>query len=91
MTEISARIKDKYGMHARPALKIKLIADEYPRTSIEIVDPETRDTFNAKSIMELMTMAKNHDDEVIVRTSGDREKEAAERTVKLISEFDIDD
>lgn len=78
-------------MHARPSLKVKLMAEEYPNTSIQVIDPTTKEAYNARSLLELMTMIKDHDEEVIVRALGDREKEASERIAKLISEYDIDD
>ncbi len=90
MVETLTRIKDRYGMHARPALVIKKMADAYPSTKIIIIDPETKKAYDAKSILELMTMGKAHDDVLVVKASGDKEKEASERIAKLIQEFDVD-
>jgi phosphocarrier protein len=90
VVEKIARIKSKYGIHARPAAAICSTAKKYPDAKILIVDPrKEKEEIDAKSILTLMTLNKKCGDELIVKAYGIDEDKAADDVANTINEFEI--
>ena len=87
MVEREIIIKNKTGLHARPAAILVQKANEYHSDiSLEKGD----DKINAKSIMGVMMLAAAEGSTIKVIASGIDEQEAVEKIAKLL-ESDIDD
>jgi phosphocarrier protein len=87
MVEREIIIKNKTGLHARPAAILVQKANEYHS---DIFLEKGDDKINAKSIMGVMMLAAAEGSTIKVIASGEDEKEAAEKIAKLL-ESDIDD
>ncbi len=75
-------IKNKLGLHARPAA---LLVQTANRFKCEVEIQKGRQKVNGKSIMGIMTLAAGVDTPITVRTSGDDAAEAMEQIAKLIT------
>lgn len=91
MTEIESILKSKYGIHARPAKAIYSSAVEFSSAEIYLVDPDTGTEYCAKNILNIMSLAKNCGDPIIIRATGAEEERAAFSVAKVISEFEIEE
>lgn len=80
MTEKILTVRNRAGIHARPAAIIAQLANKF---QCEIVI--SRDDFevNAKSIMGVITMAAGYNTQLTLRTNGSDEVEAANALVAL--------
>ena len=87
MVEREIIIKNKTGLHARPAAILVQKANEYHS---DIFLEKGDDKINAKSIMGVMMLAAAEGSTIKVIASGEDEQEAAEKIAKLL-ESDIDD
>ncbi|AOY76327.1 HPr family phosphocarrier protein [Clostridium formicaceticum] len=81
MLEKLMTIKNKTGIHARPAGKLVKEASKF-QSDIVIIKSDSE--FNAKSIMNVMSMGARMGEKVTVRVSGEDEKEAFDAIVDLI-------
>jgi phosphotransferase system HPr (HPr) family protein len=91
MFKKDARIKSKYGIHARPSAAIATVAiNEFPNTSITIIDNEDNQQADAQSILSLLTMSLSCGKIVTVCASGKDEKKAVEKIVSIIETFEIE-
>ncbi|MBA3597664.1 MAG: HPr family phosphocarrier protein [Methylibium sp.] len=81
---ISTRIKisNKLGLHARASAKLAKLAGSYP---CEVFLGRGERRVNAKSIMGVMMLAAGLGAEIEVETSGDREREAMDALLALIT------
>ncbi len=86
MVEKEITIKNKTGLHARPAAILVQKANEY---SSDIFLEKDEDRINAKSIMGVMMLAAAEGCTIKIIASGDDEQEAVEHISKLL-ESDID-
>ena len=86
MVEKEITIKNKTGLHARPAAILVQKANEY---SSDIFLEKDEDRINAKSIMGVMMLAAAEGSTIKIIASGDDEQEAVEHISKLL-ETDID-
>ena len=86
MVEKEITIKNKTGLHARPAAILVQRANEY---SSDIFLEKDEDRINAKSIMGVMMLAAAEGSTIKIIASGDDEQEAVEHISKLL-ESDID-
>ena len=75
MIEKMLTVKNRAGIHARPAAIIAQTANKYT-CEISLVRDDT--TVNAKSIMGVITMAAGYNTTLTLRTEGPDEKEAAQ-------------
>ncbi len=75
-------IKNKLGLHARPAA---LLVQTANRFKCEVEIQKGREKVNGKSIMGIMTLAAGVDTSIIVRTTGEDAAEAMEQIAKLIT------
>ena len=76
-------IKNKLGLHARPAALLVQTANRF-KCEVEIV--KGRQKVNGKSIMGIMTLAAGVGTPITVRTSGDDAAQAMEEISKLIND-----
>ena len=83
MQERNVTIANKLGLHARAAAKLVTMASGY---SSDIDIARTGQSVNGKSIMGVMMLAASKGTELVIRTSGDDEQEAADKLAKLVAE-----
>ena len=83
MIEKKAIVKSETGIHARPALSVVREASKFKS---EVIIVKGGNDYNAKSIVAIMSMAAIKNDEIIIKTNGDDEEDAAVAMVKLIEE-----
>ncbi|MDD7463447.1 MAG: HPr family phosphocarrier protein [Anaerococcus sp.] len=81
MYEEKVVIANEIGLHARPASMFIREAVKYP-CDINVVK-EGR-SYNAKSIMSVLSMSANKGDEIIIRAHGDNDEAAVKALVDLI-------
>ena len=74
-------IKNKLGLHARPAA---LLVQTANRFKCEVEIQKGRQKVNGKSIMGIMTLAAGVGTPITVRTSGEDAAEGMEQIAKLI-------
>lgn len=80
-------IKEKNGIHARPAGILVKVAGKF-KSSIYIVVSEKR--VNAKSIMGVMSLGVRENQEISIEVDGEDENDAINEIIKLIeSNFEI--
>ena len=77
MVERSIIVSNTLGIHARPA---SLIATKFKSEIILVKDGASAD---AKSIMNVMILAATYNSEVVIKASGEDEKEAADEIAAL--------
>ncbi len=83
MQERNITITNKLGLHARAAAKLVTMASGY---SSDIDIARNNQSVNGKSIMGVMMLAASKGTELVIKTSGDDEQEAADNLAKLIEE-----
>lgn len=81
MLEQSVTIRNKVGLHARPAALLVKTASEYP---CEVTLVKDGKTFNGKSILAIMSAGIKQQDTILVRVNGDGEAQALTRIIALI-------
>ena len=88
MTEKTLTVKNRAGIHARPAALIAQTANKF---SAEIQIQKDSMTVNAKSIMGVITMAASYNTVLVVKADGIDEKQAVETLYDLVeSKFEED-
>lgn len=83
MPQATTTISNKLGLHARASAKLTKLAGSFP-CEVWLSKGERR--INAKSIMGVMMLAAGLGSEVLVETSGEREQEALDALLALISD-----
>lgn len=83
MQERPVTIVNKLGLHARAAAKFVTTASSFA-SNIDVAKNGQR--VNGKSIMGVMMLAASRGTELIIITSGDDEKEAADSLAQLIAD-----
>jgi phosphocarrier protein len=83
MISNNTTIVNKLGLHARASAKLTKLAGSFP-CEVWMTRGERR--VNAKSIMGVMMLAAGIGSEVQLETSGEREQEAMDALLGLISE-----
>lgn len=78
----SVRISNKAGIHVRPAAQIAELSNKFQSDILFIKDGIE---VNAKSIMELLTLAAGERTEIIISAKGDDEAKAIDALEKLIN------
>lgn len=76
-------IKNKQGLHARPAALFVQIANKYES---DIMVRKGRQEVNGKSIMGLMTLAARNGSSICLKINGPDAKEAMQELERIISE-----
>ncbi|MFW6022427.1 MAG: HPr family phosphocarrier protein [Halanaerobiaceae bacterium] len=82
MVETEIKIKNKTGLHARPAAIFVETADRFT-SEVELVFDGI--TVNAKSIIGVLSLGIGNDDKVTLRITGSDEKEALEKIVEVVN------
>jgi len=83
MIRTNTTISNKLGLHARASAKLTKLAGSFP-CDIWISKGERR--VNGKSIMGVMMLAAGMGSEVAVETSGEKEQEAMDALLALITD-----
>lgn len=88
MTEKTLTVKNRAGIHARPAALIAQTANKF---SCEITLEKDSNAVNAKSIMGVITMAAGYNTVLTLKADGADEKEAVDAITQLFeSKFEED-
>lgn len=74
-------LKNKLGLHARPAARFVELANRFKS---DIYIKRDTATVSAKSIMGVMVMGVSKGDEIIIEADGSDEEEALKAMVELI-------
>lgn len=86
MTEKDVVVRNRAGIHARPAA---LIVQTAARYSSQIEFATDGETINAKSIMGIITLGAGYNSTITIKANGEDEQEAVENLVQLFeSGFD---
>lgn len=88
ITERVVTIKNKQGLHARPAAMFVQIANKY---NSEITITKGRQKVNGKSIMGIMMLAAGAGSRVTIIANGDDADVAASELERLLQTDDIDE
>ncbi len=80
MTEKEVVVKNRAGIHARPAALIVQTASQY---SAHIEFKNGRDTINAKSIMGIITLGAGYNSRITISADGEDEEDAVENLAQL--------
>ena len=83
MTQCTTTIVNKLGLHARASAKLTKLAGSFP-CEVWMTRGERR--VNAKSIMGVMMLAAGIGTDVQLETLGEREQEAMDALLALISD-----
>ncbi|MDO5047031.1 MAG: HPr family phosphocarrier protein [Anaerococcus sp.] len=81
MYEQKVRLSNEIGLHARPASIFIRQAVKFP---CDITVEKAGRSYNAKSIMSVLSMSASKGDEIVVRADGQEEIEAVESLIDLI-------
>ncbi|MBS14310.1 MAG: hypothetical protein CME19_22280 [Gemmatimonadetes bacterium] len=88
MVEIRATVKNRLGIHARPAAYLVKASSKF---DAEVTFEKDSLEVNGKSIMGVMMLAAETGAEIIVRANGSDESDAAKELAGMIeSELDIE-
>ena len=80
MTEKEVTIKNRAGIHARPAALIVQVANEFDS---EIFMEKSGNKINAKSIMGIITLGAAYNTNLLVMAEGEDEEAAVAAIVRL--------
>jgi phosphocarrier protein len=80
MTERTVTIKNRAGIHARPAALLVQISKDFKST---IHFEKENDRINAKSIMGIITLGAAYGTEIRIIADGEDEEEAVDALVHL--------
>ncbi|HEB84915.1 MAG TPA: HPr family phosphocarrier protein [Bacteroidetes bacterium] len=76
-------LKNKLGLHARPASHFVKIASKFKDTTVEIA--RGGEIINGKSILGVMMLAAGQGAELEIRVDGPQEKNCLEELIELIN------
>jgi phosphocarrier protein len=80
--EETLQIRNKYGLHARPAAEFVKLASRF-QSDVWVRKQELE--VNGKSIMGMMMLAAECGSEITIRSSGDDAKQAVKELVALVN------
>jgi phosphocarrier protein len=81
MLEAKVKIKNKTGLHARPAA---LFVETAKKFKSEVRVFKENKSANAKNILQVLALGVDYGDEIILRISGEDEDKALKELVYLI-------
>ncbi|MCI7238755.1 MAG: HPr family phosphocarrier protein [Anaerococcus sp.] len=81
MYEQKVTLTNEIGLHARPASIFIRQAVKFP---CDITVVKAGRSYNAKSIMSVLSMSASKGDELNIRADGEEEKEAVDSLIDLI-------
>jgi phosphocarrier protein HPr len=80
MTEKKVTIKNRAGIHARPAAMLVQTANQFDS---EIIFEKDSERINGKSIMGIITLGATYESEVSIIAEGEDEQEAVDAIAAL--------
>jgi phosphocarrier protein len=80
MTEKEVTVRNRAGIHARPAALIVQTASQY---SSQIEFKKEHETINAKSIMGIITLGAGYNTSITISADGEDEEEAVDKLARL--------
>jgi phosphocarrier protein len=83
MVQATVKIKNRAGMHTRPASIIVKLAAKY-KSDFYIIKDSLQ--INGKSIIGIMSLAAEYGSELILKFEGPDEKKASEELVKYFED-----
>ena len=83
MIQVTVKIKNRAGMHTRPASMIVKLAAKYKSEFYIIKD---KFQINGKSIIGIMSLAAEHGSELTLKFNGPDEKKASEELIKYFED-----
>ena len=90
MTERHVTVKNRAGIHARPASRIVQVAGKFT-SKITLIKEAENETINAKSVMNIISLAAVYDTVLLLRAEGPDEQEAVEAIAGLFERrFDFE-
>ena len=81
MYEQKVTLTNEIGLHARPASIFIRAAVKFP---CDITVEKNGRSYNAKSIMSVLSMSASKGDEIIIRADGESENEAVSALIDLV-------
>ena len=81
MYEQKVTLSNEIGLHARPASIFIRQAVKFP---CDITVVKAGRSYNAKSIMSVLSMSASNGDELTLRADGDKEEEAIKNLVDVV-------
>ena len=81
MYEQKVTLSNEIGLHARPASIFIRQAVKFP---CDITVETAGRSYNAKSIMSVLSMSASKGDEIIIRADGESENEAVSALIDLV-------
>ena len=91
MTERHVTVKNRAGIHARPAACIVQIAGKFT-SKITMIKEAENETINAKSVMGIISLGAGYNTVLLVRAEGSDEVEAVETIVAFFERrFDFEE
>ena len=81
MYEQKVILTNEIGLHARPASIFIRAAVKFP---CDITVEKDGRSYNAKSIMSVLSMSASNGDELTLRADGDKEEEAIKNLVDVV-------
>lgn len=89
MPEITLTVTHELGLHARPAALFVKTAGQFD-ADLRVSHDETE--VNAKSILQVLTLGVEQDNEITVRAEGDGAEDALEALKTLVeSDFEVEE
>lgn len=85
MVEKTLEVKNKSGLHARPASEFVKITGKYP---CDVTVEKGEKSFNAKSILGVLSLGIAQGDIIKIVTNGEREEEALAELVDFMENLD---
>jgi len=80
MIEKDVVVKNRAGIHARPAALIVQTASQF---ASQIEFKNDHETINAKSIMGIITLGASYNSTITISADGEDEQQAVDRLVEL--------
>lgn len=82
MIERVLKVKNKAGIHARPASMITQVATRF-KSEIYIKKEDIKGWMNGKSLLGILSLEIYYQDRVVLRCEGEDEREAMKSIVRL--------
>lgn len=88
MYETKAYVRSPRGLHARPSAAVTREAQKYASDIVFLLEKADK-TANAKSVLQVLTLAALKGDCIRITAEGVDEVEAGKNVAKIINEFHI--
>ena len=82
MYEQKVTLTNEIGLHARPASIFIRAAVKFP---CDVTVEKNGRSYNAKSIMSVLSMSASNGDELTIKASGDKEEEAVKSLIDVVT------